>query len=46
MECEHRTVHAWIDIDYTEVVQPELPNVMVPMGMLLYTSTCGAAVGR
>ena len=33
MECEHRTgMHAWIDIDYTEVVQPELPNVMVPMG--------------
>lgn len=33
MECEHRTgMHAWIDIDYTEVVQPDQPNVMVPMG--------------
>ena len=33
MECEHRTgMHAWIDIDYTEVVQHDQPNVMVPMG--------------
>lgn len=33
MECAHRTgMHAYIDIDYTEVVRPEAPNEAVSMG--------------
>ena len=33
MECEARTgMHAYIDIDYTEVVRPDAPNEAVAMG--------------
>lgn len=33
MECAHPTgMHAYIEIDYTEVVRPEAPNEVVPMG--------------
>ena len=41
MECEERTgMHAWIDIDYTEIVDPEDPNSPIPMserGAVVYT---------